>query len=124
MIRMTLAQAAALLGAQGPHPDLTFCGLSIDTRTLATGNLFAALPGQRVDGHDFLDQALEKGAACALVNRPVDSALPQLIVPDVVLAMGQLAKAWRDQFAIPFVAVTGSNGKTTLKNMISTILTA
>ena len=58
------------------------------------------------------------------MNRPLSSSLPQIQVPDVTLALGKLAAAWRDQFNIPFIAITGSNGKTTLKNMIAAIMTA
>ena len=67
---------------------------------------------------------MQKGAAAALVTRLVESALPQLAVADIVLALGKLGAAWRDQFTLPIIAVTGSNGKTTLKNMVASIMTA
>lgn len=124
MIQMTLAQMANLLGLNTVSVDKEFQGLSIDTRTLQPGNLFIALPGSRVDGHDFIDKALQKGATAALVTHQIASPLPQFIVPDPVAALGTLAATWRQQYNIPIVAVTGSNGKTTLKNMISSIMVA
>lgn len=123
MIKMTLAQAAQCLGLKTTFPG-EFAGFSIDTRTIETGNLFIALPGSKVDGHDFVKTAMEKGAAAALVSRPIDCNIPQLITEDTVAALGKLSKAWRDQFHIPFIAITGSNGKTTLKNMIAAICIA
>src|SRR5579883_1094737 len=124
MIQMTLAQAAALLGTPSPTMDKPFRGLSIDTRTIEPGNLFVAIKGERVDSHDLLAEAYQKGAAAALVMRAGDSPLPQIQVKDTVIAMAQLASAWRQQHTLPVIAVTGSNGKTTLKNMIASILTA
>lgn len=128
MINMKVTDAAKLLGINPASQQLTdamFHGLSIDTRTLKAGNLFIAIPGTRVDGHDYLDEAAQKGATCALVSRKVNSALTQIIVNDVVIALGKLAQTWRNQFALlPVVAITGSNGKTTLKAMITSILIA
>lgn len=124
MINMKLFEAAAILGIKEAPRDTAFKGLSIDTRTLEAGNLFIAIPGSRVDGHDFIAEAERKGAAGALVSRKIDSPLPQIIVGDVIAALGKLAESWRNQFAIPIVAVTGSNGKTTLKAMITSILIA
>lgn len=124
MINMTLAQAARILGLNTSAPETTFTGLSIDSRTVTKGNLFAAVKGERVDGHDYLEEARKLGAAAALVSRPVDSTLPQLIVGDMVQALGKLGAAWRNQFNIPIIAVTGSNGKTTTKNMLASIMLA
>jgi UDP-N-acetylmuramoyl-tripeptide--D-alanyl-D-alanine ligase len=124
MIQMTLSQAASVLGLPQLAQDMEFQGVCIDTRKLVPGNLFIALNGEKVDGHDFIDQAKEQGAVAALVSRKVESSLPQLVVDDVTLALGKLGAKWRDQFHIPVVAVTGSNGKTTLKNMIASIMTA
>lgn len=124
MIRMTLEQAAAILGlGTTATMDKEFHGISIDSRTLQPGNLFVAIPGAQVDGHDFIEQAYNKGAAAALVTRRVASPLPQLTVENSATALGKLGAAWRDQFYIPVIAVTGSNGKTTLKNMIASIMT-
>lgn len=125
MINLTLAEAAQILGISTPiAKDATFTGISIDTRTLEAGNLYAAIKGERVDGHDFVNGAKEKGAHAVLVNRHVNAEIPQLIVGDMTQALGKLAAAWRKRFSIPFVAVTGSNGKTTTKNMLANIMQA
>lgn len=130
MITMTLAQAATVLQSEthfealdGPHIfSREFRGLSIDTRTLKPGNLFIAFSGKQVDGHTYIEEARLKGAAGALVLRKTTSSLPQLEVADNVAALGKLAALWRNRFPIPVVALTGSNGKTTLKNMLASIL--
>lgn len=124
MIVMTLTQAADILETSCPFTDITFQGLSTDTRTLMPGSLFVAIRGNNLDGHDFIEEAFKKGAAAAIVNKPIESPLSQLIVEDTTLALGQLGAAWRQQFHLPIVAVTGSNGKTTLKNMIDLIMQA
>ena len=124
MINLTLHEAAKCLQLPLPANNTPFQGLSIDTRTLNPGNLFIAIKGTRVDGHDLLESAREKGASAALVTRIVDSKLPQLLVPDVIQALGKITSNWRNRFNLPIIAVTGSNGKTTLKNMIASILTA
>lgn len=122
MLTLTIAQISAILGINARNESITCAGVSIDTRTIQPNNLFIALTGSRVDGHHFVQTAYEKGAAAALVNHQVDCPIPQIVVEDVVLALGKISQAWRDQFDIPFLAVTGSNGKTTLKNMMASIL--
>ena len=126
MIEMTLAQAATILHTDilALSADTLFNGISIDTSTLQRGNLFVAIKGAHVDGHDYIESAYEKGAAAALITQPVSSLLPQLRVVNTITAMGLLAANWRKRFQIPMIAVTGSSGKTTLKNMIAAILTA
>ncbi len=94
----------------------------IDTRKVQPGDVFLALPGTRVDGHDFVAAARNAGAAGALVARPVDDPLPQLVVADVEVALQQLAAAWRARWPGRVLALTGSNGKTTTKEMIAAIL--
>ncbi len=111
------ATAGALEGA-----DREVAGLSIDTRTLVPGEVFVALRGERADGHDFVAAAALRGAAAAIVARPVPVALPQLIVADTTRALADLARAWRARFDLPLVGVGGSNGKTTTKEMIAAIL--
>lgn len=94
-----------------------------DTRTIVPGDLFVALKGDNFDGHNFVQAAANKGAVAALVSQlqsPCD--IPQLLVSDTRLALGQLAQHWRAQFQIPVIGVTGSNGKTTVTQMIATIL--
>ena len=96
-----------------------------DTRTLQSGDLFVALMGDNFDAHDFLQQAREKGAVAAIAQHGLlESGLPGLEVADSKLALGELAAAWRAQFKLPLIAVTGSNGKTTLTQMIAAILRA
>lgn len=124
MIHMTLAQAAEILGITTNHPSVEFRGISIDTRTLQPGNLFVAISGEHMDGHDFIEEAFKKGAVAALVSKQMKTAFPMLLVHDTTKALGQLGAVWRQSFTIPFIAVTGSNGKTTLKNMIASILVA
>lgn len=102
--------------------DGTFRGVSMDSRHLQPGNLFVALAGMRHDGHDFVAAAYAQGAAAALVDHPVPVDLPQLIVPDTSDALGELARAWRERFDLPMIAVAGSNGKTTVKGMVGNIL--
>ena len=96
-----------------------------DTRTLQSGDLFVALRGDNFDAHDFLTQAREKGAVAAMAQHGLlESGLPGLEVADSKIALGELAAAWRAQFTLPLIAVTGSNGKTTLTQMIGSILRA
>ncbi len=104
------------------HKDLPeFDGVSFDTRTLQPGNLYFAIRGESKDGHDFIDDARRKGAAGVVVSKPVETSVPVIQVDDTTIALGELGKVWRDQFDIPLVALTGSNGKTTTKNMIAAI---
>jgi UDP-N-acetylmuramoyl-tripeptide--D-alanyl-D-alanine ligase len=109
----------ALLGADRP-----IGAVGTDTRALGAGSLFIALKGPNFDAHDFIDMAIARGAVAALVERDVTTTLPTVRVADSRRALGRLAAAWRDRFAIPLVAVTGSNGKTTVKGMLAAILAA
>lgn len=106
-----------LLGA-----DAEVNGVAIDTRKLKTGDLFAAFKGERVDGHDYLAQALAAGASGALVARKLDCPLPQVLVDDVEAALGDLASAVRAQRHARVIGITGSNGKTTVKTLTASIL--
>ncbi|MCB1919026.1 MAG: UDP-N-acetylmuramoyl-tripeptide--D-alanyl-D-alanine ligase [Candidatus Competibacteraceae bacterium] len=119
---LRLREAAELLDGRLTSDDLAFSGVSTDTRQLPSGALFVALTGPNFDGHDFVPTARERGACAALVGRPVADSLPQVQVADTRLALGQLAAAWRSRFTQPLIALTGSNGKTTLKEMIAAIL--
>lgn len=129
MMRLTEAAQALQIVAFG-H-DISFSSVSTDTRTLQHDALYVALRGQRYDGHDFVRQALENGASAVMVDSAFYAAhadlartTPLLVVADTRLGLGQLAAAWRNRFDIPLVAVTGSNGKTTVKEMLAAILTA
>lgn len=95
--------------------------LERDSRAVQAGDLFLALKGERFDAHDFVPQVVGKASA-ALVVKPVDADIPQVVVDDVRLALGRLAAAWRKQFHQPVVGLTGSNGKTTVKEMLTAIL--
>ncbi|MES1926112.1 UDP-N-acetylmuramoyl-tripeptide--D-alanyl-D-alanine ligase [Salinisphaera sp. T31B1] len=117
-----LSELAHLIDAELHGRDGDFAGASIDTRRLPRGALFFALAGEHVDGHDFVARAASLGAAAAVVDRQVDSPLPQLQVVDVQAALQQAGAAARRAFAGPVVAVTGSNGKTTVKQMLAAIL--
>ncbi len=115
---LTNALEARLIGA-----DASFEGVSIDSRAIQPGQLFIALTGPRFDGHDYLNDVAGKGAVAALVEREVaDSALPQLLVKDTRQALGQLGALNRAAFTQPVAAVTGSSGKTTVKEMLASIL--
>lgn len=116
-IRTRLSQAAAWLAAERTGADVEFLGVSTDTRSLPAGALFIALRGPRFDAHDYVAEAAARGAVALLVEHAVESQLPQLIVRDTRLALGRLAAAWRLHCNTPLVAITGSNGKTTVKEM-------
>jgi UDP-N-acetylmuramoyl-tripeptide--D-alanyl-D-alanine ligase len=122
MIRMRLSEAAEVLAARYSRADVSFHGLSTDSRRIETGNLFVALQGPNFDGHDYIEQARRQGAAAAAVTRQPDIPLPMLRVASTRLALGQLAAHWRTRFDLPVVAITGSNGKTTVKEMTAAIL--
>ena len=124
---MTLAQTHALLPASVIVGDAAteFNRVHSDTRTLRAGDLFVALKGERFDAHDLLGGARAKGAVAALAQRGLaEAGLPGLLVPDTQQALEQLAAAWRARFHLPLIAVTGSNGKTTVTQMIASILRA
>jgi UDP-N-acetylmuramoyl-tripeptide--D-alanyl-D-alanine ligase len=128
---MSLRQAADFLASRGlacelvGNEDQQITRVHTDTRTLANGDLFVALKGERFDAHDFLNQAKQAGAVAALAERGLKEAdLSGLIVQDAKRALGELAAAWRAQFDLPLIAVTGSNGKTTVTQMIASILRA
>ena len=122
MMVMPLSEAAQILDAKQWGADVIFRGVSTDTRTLSDGNLFVALKGRNYDGHDHIDQARRHGAVAAAVSRPSNEQIPLLEVRDTRIALGELAAHWRSQFAIPLIAVTGSNGKTSVKEMLASIL--
>lgn len=124
---MSLREAAVAIGARVRGEDARFGSVSTDSRTLERSALFVALRGERFDGHRFIETAAQRGAAAAMVEGRATAdvsgvRLPLLVVEDTRLALGQLAAHWRGRFDIPLIAVTGSNGKTTVKEMIAAIL--
>ena len=126
---MSLLEASAATGAKALGEDVRFSAVSTDSRRLSRGALFVALRGERFDGHRFLDAVRESGAAAAMVDEEARSTaasvrLPLLVVGDTRRGLARLAAHWRSRFDIPLIAVTGSNGKTTVKEMIAAILRA
>lgn len=122
MIELTLTEIAPDLDAVLLGHDIKFTGCNTDTRNLLPGSLYVALRGKRFDGHDFIVDAQQQGASAVMIERPVACALPALRVKDTRLALGKLARLWRQRFTLPVVAITGSNGKTTTKEMVKAIL--
>ena len=121
---MTLQTAAKMLGGSVQGADVEFSGVSIDSRTARPGDLFVALRGPNFDGHEFVVDAVGNGANTALITTAVTVSVPTLTVKDTYRALGQLAAGWRRRFELPVIAITGSNGKTTVKQMVGSILHA
>ena len=122
---MSLVEAARALGTRVTGADAHFHSVATDSRHFKAGSLFVALRGERFDGHEFVAAVARAGAAGAIVDGAFkgDAAgMPLLVVEDTRAALGRLAAAWRSRFAIPLIAVAGSNGKTTVKEMIAAIL--
>jgi len=119
---MTLSELVAPLQAVLTGPDQTFSRVSTDSRSVAAGDLFIALQGETFDGHDFLDQVARAGAVAAVVSHRTPATLSQLRVADTQRALGRLGAFNRDLFRGPLVAITGSSGKTTVKNMVRSVL--
>jgi UDP-N-acetylmuramoyl-tripeptide--D-alanyl-D-alanine ligase len=127
MTMFTLREAAALIPGAVVIGDenVAIERVSTDSRKAQAGDLFVAVKGDRFDAHDFLTQVAERGTSAALVSRvPADLSLPVIKVKDTRAALGALAHGWRKRFTLPLVAVTGSNGKTTVKEMIASIFAA
>ena len=122
MIRLGLKEIAELLGCAVPETDAVVDDIASDSRKVHYGTLFAALSGSRVDGHDFAPAAVEMGAVALLVSHRLDLDVPQLVVEDVLLALGKLARLIRERVNPRVIGITGSNGKTTVKEMIASIL--
>jgi UDP-N-acetylmuramoyl-tripeptide--D-alanyl-D-alanine ligase len=121
-MKRTLGEFAHACGGRLEGADRPYTGVSTDTRTLRAGELFVALKGPRFDGHEFLATAEQAGAAGALVERALAARLAQVVVPNTEAALADGAHRWRAQFALPLIGVAGSNGKTTVKEMLAAIL--
>ncbi len=124
---MRIARAAQVLQGSSTGADAEFTGVSTDSRMIAKGDLFVALRGESFDGHGFVAAVARSGAAAAMVDRAFDATgvnLPLIVVHDTRLALGALAQFWRAQFNPVLIGVAGSNGKTTTKEMIASILRA
>jgi UDP-N-acetylmuramoyl-tripeptide--D-alanyl-D-alanine ligase len=117
-----LSAVAASVAGRLIGEDAAFGAVSTDTRSLVPGSLFVAIRGERYDGNDYIAAAAERGAVGALVSRPGKAGVAQIAVADTRIAFGDMARAWRGNFAIPVVAITGSAGKTTVKELCAAIL--
>ncbi|MCX8145969.1 MAG: UDP-N-acetylmuramoyl-tripeptide--D-alanyl-D-alanine ligase [Azovibrio sp.] len=125
-MRWNLSEIASAVDGRLIGADVGVAGVGTDTRQDCRGQLFVALRGERFDAHDYLEAAAQQGAAALLVARAeaLPAGVPAVVVDDTRLALGRLAAAWRRRFPIPVVAVTGSNGKTTTKEMLAAIFRA
>ena len=128
-VNMDVRSAAQAMSGNLAGENVMFAGVSTDSRAVAAGELFIALRGDKFDGHDFVSIARERGAAAAVVDAAGaealnEAGLPLIVVADTRLALGELAAHWRARFTLPVIGVTGSNGKTTNKEMIACIMKA
>jgi len=121
VIPLKLMELAQLLDCEVSAGEIEITDILTDSRKVVSGTLFAALPGEHFDGHDFVEDAVKLGASALLLERPVKSDAPQLVVEDVLLALGKIATLLRDRLDPAVVGITGSNGKTTVKEMVASI---
>lgn len=121
-MKMFLSRIAQAVRGEVFGKDKEIAGVSIDTRSMEAGQLYVALKGRNFDGHAFIDKAEQANASAVLVEGRVATGLPQIVVKDSRLALAELAGYWRQQLPVKIVGVTGSNGKTTVKEMIAAIL--
>lgn len=128
MIKRTIRQIAEMVSAKNditPFSDTLISGVTIDSRKIEAGNLFVPFKGEHVDGHKYVEQAIENGAAAALWQQDVPSpprGLPIIIVDDCLVAVQELARQYRKELHVKVVGITGSNGKTTTKDMTASLL--
>lgn len=121
MHELTLTDIAQPLQGEVHGENCSFAAVGTDSRQVANGDLFVALQGESFDGHDYIECAAEDGAVAALISRPGEYPLPCLQVKDTRAALGQLAALNRTYFSGTLIGVTGSSGKTTVKNMLASI---
>ncbi len=122
MISMHLSQVAEALNTSRQGEDVLFSGCSTDTRNMKQGELFIALQGENFDAHNFIEKAERLGAAAVMVEHIESKSFPAIVVKNTRKSMADLARVWRNEFSIPVIAITGSNGKTTVKEMVASIL--
>ena len=120
----TLSDVANNVGGQLHGADQNYDSVSTDTRTIGPGQLFFALQGERYDAREFVADAAQRGAAGAVVEQLAEADLSQVQVGDSRLALGALARKWRENFTVPVIGITGSNGKTTVKELTASIMRA
>src|SRR5205823_2732370 len=123
---MDIATAARVMNGRLIGDNARFARVSTDTRTLESGDLYIALKGERFDGHDFVSDALKRGAVAAVIadDRAANIRGERIAVRDPLTALSELAAYWRARFAIPVIVIAGSNGKTTVKEMLAFVLRA
>ena len=119
---ISIAQISEVVGGELFGVDGQCAGVKIDSRLLADNDLFVAIPGEKFDGHDYLRQAKKAGAVAALVSARSEVEITQILVEDTTIALGILGKHWRSSFGVPVIGITGSNGKTTVTALVSSIL--
>ena len=119
---LTLSQIAYAVDGVLSGEDAKFSSVSIDSRTLQPGALFVAIDGERFCGTDFVRDAKQAGAVAVMASSATDHNMPSIVVKDTQLALWKLAELWRSRVSLPVIGVTGSNGKTTVKKMIASIL--
>lgn len=119
---MCLSEAANATQGRVVGQDVLFSSVGTDSRSLSQGQLFVALKGEHFDGHAYVQQSLSQGALAAMVSVDQPGLSPALLVKDTRLSLGELAAYWRRKFTMPLAAITGSNGKTTVKEMLASIL--
>lgn len=122
MIEMKLSEIATRVNGTLIGVDVVVSGVSIDSRTLKLGQLYVAIAGKNFDGHDFISSAQQAGAIAILTHKKIKTFLPQILVRDTCAALAELAGAWREKMNLKLIGVTGSNGKTTTKEMLAAIL--
>lgn len=122
MLTMSLSQVAKICGGELQGDNVSIHSISTDSRQITPEQLFIALTGERFDGHDYVEQSYAQGARAALVERRIDCDIAQVVVTDTRLALGKIAAWQRQQFMGAVAAITGSNGKTTVKEMLSAML--
>ncbi|MFU8787653.1 MAG: UDP-N-acetylmuramoyl-tripeptide--D-alanyl-D-alanine ligase [Methylobacter sp.] len=119
---LMLSEIAACVQGRLVGDDIEIAGVSIDTRAIKPGQLYVAIKGHNFDGNDFVAQAEQAGAAAAIVHQGIEPTVPHIVVADTRLALAELAGAWRKKASASVVGITGSNGKTTVKEMVAAIL--
>lgn len=121
-MKMSLSEIAACVQGIVVGEDVSVSSVSIDTRAIKPGQLYVAIKGSHFDGHEFVDKAAQAGALAAIVNQGITVTMPHIVVADTRLALAQLAGIWRKKATLSVVGITGSNGKTTVKEMVAAIL--
>lgn len=122
-MELTLGEIKTLFNVRNDHlpDDFLVKNMNRDSRSIQPGEVYVAIKGERFDGHDFVSQAIEKGASAVLIDRDMDCE-KAILVSDVVRAMGELAHFYRSKFGQPIIAITGSSGKTTTKELLTHVL--